>query len=133
MLAEMSGSRGAAEILIVDDSVTVRQQLRSALEEAGFAVFEASNASQGIDQARGRRFALIIADVNMPGMDGLEMIQAVRRLPDHRTTPIFVLTTESTADVVKRGREAGATAWIVKPFQPRVLLEGITKTLARAT
>lgn len=116
-------------ILVVDDSFTVRHQLRTMLEGAGYRVMDAANGEAGLQLARGRRFDLVFADVNMPGIDGLEMIQRIRALSDYDATPIFVLTTESSPSVVARGREAGATAWIVKPFNPELVLRAVAKVL----
>lgn len=115
------------QILIVDDSATVRHQLRSFLVSQGFEVIEADSGNAGLSQAQGRPFDLIICDVNMPGMSGIDMVALVRKLPAHGATPIFMLTTESAADVTKRGKDAGATAWMVKPFRPEILLKGIQK------
>ena len=115
------------QILVVDDSATVRHQLRSFLVGQGFEVIEADSGNAGLAQAQTKRFDLIICDVNMPGMSGIDMVALVRKLPDHAGTPIFMLTTESAGDVTKRGKEAGATAWMVKPFRPEILLKGIQK------
>jgi two-component system chemotaxis response regulator CheY len=116
-------------ILVVDDSAAVRRQLRDALEADGFAVVEAENGATGLEVATETAVNLMIVDVNMPIMDGIEMIGRVRELPRHRTTPIFVLTTESGADAAKRGKGVGATAWIVKPVKPDVLIKGIRSVL----
>ena len=117
----------AKQILIVDDSATVRHQLRSFLVGQGFEVTEADSGNSGLATAKERSFDLIICDVNMPGMNGIDMVAAVRTLPAHAKTPIFMLTTESAGDVTKRGKDAGATAWMVKPFRPEILLKGIQK------
>jgi two-component system, chemotaxis family, chemotaxis protein CheY len=121
-----------ATILIVDDSKSVRQQLRVILESDGHSVVEAEDGLDGIDKAALSRFALIITDVNMPKMTGIEMIREVRRLAHHGKTPIFVLTTEGTPDVARSGREAGANAWIVKPFNAPKLLEAVTVACAKS-
>lgn len=118
-------------ILIVDDSETIRTQLRVLLESRGFRVTEADNGHAGLERAAREKHDLIIVDVNMPVMSGIEMVAGVRALPEHAATPIFVLTTESSRDVAKQGKDAGATAWIVKPFQPQVLLRGIEKVLQK--
>lgn len=117
------------KILIVDDSITLLQQLEAFLTGHGFAVTMASNATEGLDAMRAAAFDLVFADVNMPGMNGLEMIAVARKLPGYEKTPIFVLTTESTNNLVQRGKEAGATAWIVKPFKQEVVLKGIEHVL----
>jgi two-component system chemotaxis response regulator CheY len=119
----------AHSILVVDDSATVRRQLREALEADGFAVIEADNGAKGLEIASESAIGLMIVDVNMPVMDGIEMIGKVRALPAHKRTPIFVLTTESGADAARRGKGVGATAWIVKPVKPDVLIKGIRTVL----
>jgi two-component system chemotaxis response regulator CheY len=120
---------GSKSILIVDDSASVRQQLRRALEAEGFTVSEAENGQRGLDLCREGPIDLLIVDVNMPVMDGLEMIGKLRDLSEYRKTPIFVLTTESGMATVKQGKAAGATAWIVKPVKPDVLLKGVRHVL----
>jgi two-component system chemotaxis response regulator CheY len=119
----------AKSILVVDDSAAVRRQLRDALEADGFAVVEAENGVKGLEVATETPVNLMIVDVNMPIMDGLEMIGKVRDVPRHKATPIFVLTTESGGDAAKRGKSVGATAWIVKPVKPDVLIKGIRTVL----
>src|SRR5688500_8819834 len=119
-----------ATILVVDDSVTVRQQLRGCLEGAGYSVVEAENGQAAIDLARTRQVELIIVDVLMPVMNGISAIEGLRKLPGYAETPIFVLTTESSGSAAKAGKTAGATAWIVKPFKPDVLLKGVARVLA---
>jgi two-component system, chemotaxis family, chemotaxis protein CheY len=116
-------------VLIVDDSACVRRQLRRALEGDGYAVVEAENGQRGIDAISDGPVDLMIVDVNMPVMDGLEMIGKVRELQSHKKTPIFVLTTESSVSMVKQGKTLGATAWIVKPVKPDVLVKGIRGVL----
>ena len=116
-------------VLIVDDSSVVRQQLKSVLEGDGFRVIEADSGESGLEMARAHNADMLIIDVNMPGMNGLEMLGEVRKLADHSKTPAFILTTESSAKLLKVGKQVGATAWIVKPFKPDVLLKGIRKVL----
>jgi two-component system, chemotaxis family, chemotaxis protein CheY len=116
-------------ILIVDDSSTIRQQTRVLLESHGFRVVEATNGAEGLEEVKKALFDLILVDVNMPVMNGLEMIAHVRKLPDYQRTPIFVLTTESSGDTVRKGKAAGATAWVVKPFKADVLVPAIRKVL----
>jgi two-component system, chemotaxis family, chemotaxis protein CheY len=119
----------ARTILVVDDSRTIRQQTRVMLESDGFTVIEASNGVEGIEQARKSLVDLVIVDVNMPVMGGLEMITQVRQLAGYATVPIFVLTTEASGEIVRRGKAAGATAWVVKPFKAQVLLPAIRGVL----
>ncbi|MCG8419343.1 MAG: response regulator [Proteobacteria bacterium] len=116
-------------ILIVDDSSTVRHQLRTVLEDDGFRVIEADSGETGVKKAREHEADLFIIDVNMPGIDGLEMLSEIRALSQHARTPAFILTTESSATLIKRGKQIGATAWIVKPFKPEILLKGVRKVL----
>jgi two-component system chemotaxis response regulator CheY len=122
-------SASAKKILVVDDSVTLLQQLEAFLTTNGFAVEKASDAQAGLEALRRSSFDLVFVDVNMPGMNGLEMIAEARKLPGYEKTPIFVLTTESTKGLMQRGKEAGATAWIVKPFKQDVVLKGIEHVL----
>lgn len=118
-------------VLIVDDSLIVRQQLRTVLEGDGFRVIEADSGEAGLAQAQTNNADMMIIDVNMPGMNGLEMLGEVRQLSDHKRTPAFILTTESSATLIKQGKKVGATAWIVKPFKPEILLKGIRKVLSK--
>jgi two-component system, chemotaxis family, chemotaxis protein CheY len=116
-------------ILIVDDSTTVRQQLKMFLEALGHQVTQAVDGVQGLEAAEQNSFDLMVVDVNMPIMNGLDMALAVRKLPQHKKTPIFMLTTESTKEIVAQGKAAGVNAWMVKPFKPEFLEKGINKML----
>jgi two-component system chemotaxis response regulator CheY len=116
-------------ILVVDDSASIRTQLRQALEAEGYAVLEAENGQDGLETAAGSSVDLMIVDANMPVMGGLEMITRARATEQHRTTPIFVLTTESGMNTVMQGKKAGATAWIVKPVKYETLVRGIRSVL----
>ena len=118
-----------ALVLVVDDSTTIRQQLSIFLSGNGHESLEAENGQIGLDVARENNVDLMIVDVNMPVMNGIDMVTEIRKLPQHAKTPIFMLTTESGQDIAKKGKEAGVTAWIVKPFKPEFLLKGITKVL----
>jgi two-component system chemotaxis response regulator CheY len=115
--------------LIVDDSTTMRRMIGLTLREAGFAVVEAANGQEGLRQLDGGAADIIISDVHMPVMDGLTMVQAVRRLEHHRFTPILILTTEKSDEMKQRGKQAGASGWIVKPFNPRQLHEVVCRLL----
>ncbi len=119
----------AKTILVVDDSATVRQQVRSFLQTNEFTVIEGSNGVEGLAAAKTTQADLVMVDVNMPMMNGIEMIAELRKLPGYEKTPIFVLTTESTTAMAQKGKEAGATAWLVKPFKPELVLKGIQKVL----
>ncbi len=116
-------------ILTVDDSSTMRQMIGFTLKEAGFDVLEASDGVEALERAKGQRLSLIITDVNMPRMDGITLVQRLRSQPEFRFTPILVLTTESGGDMKQKGKEAGATGWIVKPFSPEKLLDVVNKVL----
>ncbi|HEX9011790.1 MAG TPA: response regulator [Holophagaceae bacterium] len=116
-------------ILTVDDSSTMRQMIAFTLKEAGFEILEAGDGMEALDRARGRKLSLVITDVNMPRMDGITLVKELRAIPEFRFTPILVLTTESGLDMKQKGKEAGATGWIVKPFSPEKLLEVVNKVL----
>lgn len=116
-------------ILTVDDSSTMRQMISFTLKEAGFDILEAQDGMEALDQAKGQSLSLIITDVNMPRMDGITLVQRLRAMPEFRFTPILVLTTESGPDMKQKGKEAGATGWIVKPFSPEKLLDVVNKVL----
>jgi two-component system chemotaxis response regulator CheY len=99
------------------------------LVDAGHDVVEAESGAKALEAARGRKFDLVITDVNMPGMNGIDLVKSLREIAEFKFTPILVLTTESAQDVKSRGRDAGATGWIVKPFSPDVLLATLKKVL----
>ncbi|RMH43000.1 MAG: response regulator [Deltaproteobacteria bacterium] len=117
-------------VLVIDDSATVRTQLRQVLSGGGYRVLEAEDGARGIEQAEAHEVDMMIVDVNMPVMDGITMVSRLRQSPKHAATPIFMLTTEASRDVVARGKAAGANAWIVKPFKPDLLLKGVRKVLS---
>jgi two-component system chemotaxis response regulator CheY len=114
-------------ILIVDDSPSMRTVAGIALRGAGYEVLEAGNGQEGLARLDGERIHLIISDVNMPVMDGIEFLKEVKRHPNYRFTPVIMLTTEAGEDKKAAGRAAGAKAWIVKPFQPTVMLDAVSK------
>lgn len=116
-------------ILTVDDSSTMRQMITFTLKGANFDVLEASDGVEALEVAKGKQLSLIITDVNMPRMDGLTLVARLRALPEFKFTPILVLTTESDASMKQRGKEAGATGWIVKPFSPEKLLDVVNKVI----
>jgi len=118
-----------AQILVVDDSTTMRQMVAFTLTSAGHEVVEAPDGNQALATAKTRKFDLVITDVNMPGMNGIDLVQSLRALPDCKFIPILVLTTEAGAELKQKGKNAGATGWIVKPFNPEVLLETLKKVL----
>lgn len=119
----------AKTILSVDDSGSIRQMVSFTLKSAGYTVIEAVDGQDGMDKARQKTVDLVLTDQNMPRMDGLSLIKALRTLPEYRKVPIMMLTTESSDEIKARGRAAGATGWIVKPFDPQKLLEVVKKIL----
>lgn len=112
-------------ILAVDDSRTIRDMLKLSLDEAGFAIHLAVDGQHGLDMLATIDPDAIISDINMPRLDGFGFIEAVRGMERHRATPILVLTTESAPELKARARAAGATGWIVKPFDPVKLVRAI--------
>ena len=119
-------------VLTIDDSRTMREMLNYALVEAGYTVLQAVDGVDGLEvlQAKGDEIDVVITDINMPRMDGFGVIEGVRADPNHRATPILVLTTESDAAKKERARSAGATGWIVKPFNPVKLVEAVRRVAA---
>ncbi len=121
-----------AKLLIVDDSTMLRDMLNYALNEGGYTdVTEAVDGVDGLAKAKATSFDLIITDVNMPNMDGLTLITELRKLPQYSKKPILVLTTERSDEMKVKGKAAGATGWIVKPFVPDQLLKAVNIVLSR--
>ena len=118
-----------ATILAVDDSASMRQMVVFTLKGASFNVIEASDGQQALEKAKQSTVDLVLSDVNMPVMDGIELVKNLRTLPEYKFTPILMLTTESASDKKMQGRSAGATGWLVKPFNPEQLLATIRKVL----
>ncbi|MEI6593480.1 MAG: response regulator [Holophagaceae bacterium] len=116
-------------ILTVDDSSTMRQMITFTLKGGDFEVLEAGDGVEALEIAQGKKLALIITDVNMPRMDGITLVHRLRALPEFKFTPILVLTTESDASMKQKGKEAGATGWIVKPFSPEKLMDTVNKVI----
>src|SRR5271165_41973 len=114
-------------ILTVDDSASVRQMVSFTLRGAGYEVAEAVDGKDGLDKVRGGKFDLLITDLNMPNIDGIQLIAAVRKLPGYSFTPMLMLTTESQVEKKDAGRKAGATGWIVKPFNAEQLIAVVQK------
>ena len=112
----------AKTILIVDDSASLRQVVGISLRGAGYDVIEASDGRDALTKLTGQKVHLIVSDVNMPNMDGISLVKAVKQLPAYKFTPIVMLTTETADAKKKAGQEAGAKAWVVKPFRPEQLL-----------
>ncbi len=113
-------------ILVVDDSASVRQVVSITLTGAGYEVTEACDGKEALTKLDGRKFHLIISDVNMPNMDGISLVKEVKGLAQYKFTPIVMLTTEGSDEKKKQGQEAGAKAWIVKPFKPEQLLKTVS-------
>nr|MBV6631148.1 response regulator [Oceanococcus sp. HetDA_MAG_MS8] len=118
-----------AHILAVDDSRSMRQMVTFTLQAAGHQITEAEDGQQAYDIAQTGQFDLVLADVNMPRMDGISLVKKLRELPAFKFTPILMLTTEAGSDKKTEGRSAGATGWIVKPFNPDQLLSTISRVL----
>ena len=118
-------------ILTVDDSPSIRQMLAYVLTSNGYHVIEAEDGEQGLAFAKANQADLVLTDQNMPKMDGLALIKALRSLPNYRKVPIMMLTTESSQALKQQGRDAGATGWMVKPFDPDKLLEMLRRAFAQ--
>ena len=118
-----------ARILAVDDSASMRQMVVYTLRQAGHEVVEASDGADALGKAKGGSVDLVLTDINMPNMDGITLIRQLRGLPAYKFTPILTLTTEAGADKKAAGKAAGATGWIVKPFNPDQLLATVKKVL----
>jgi two-component system chemotaxis response regulator CheY len=119
----------AKNVLLVDDSKTVRQQVGSAIKGGGFGVVEACDGKEALSILTARRgeIAMVICDVNMPVMGGLELLEAISQRSDCADLPVVILTTEARQNLKERAKSAGAKGWIVKPFNPRVLLAAVQK------
>lgn len=117
-------------ILTVDDSRTMRDMLLLALSDAGFRVIQAEDGMHGLEVLQAEQPDVIVTDINMPRLDGFGFIEGVRRDAKHRAVPILVLTTESDSEKKDRARRAGATGWIVKPFDPNKLVAAIRRVAA---
>lgn len=120
-----------ATILTVDDSASIRVTIKIALSGAGYTVAEAANGAEGIEKAQASHYDLIVTDLNMPVMDGLTMIEELRKSPAHTGVPIIFLTTESDDGMKQRAKAAGATGWLTKPFDPDQLVKIVRKVLGR--
>jgi two-component system chemotaxis response regulator CheY len=116
-------------ILAVDDSASMRQMVSFTLKGAGYHVIEAADGQEAYEKAMAHSVDLVLTDQNMPGMDGVTLVKNLRGLPGYISTPILILTTESSDEMKSKGRAAGATGWLVKPFDPTKLLEVIRKVI----
>jgi two-component system, chemotaxis family, chemotaxis protein CheY len=114
-------------VITVDDSMSIRETVRMTLRSAGYEVMVAEDGQRGLSLCQQQRADLVVTDLNMPNMDGITLIGQLRALPNYRFTPILMLTTESQEDKKVAGRKAGATGWIVKPFDPARLIAVVQK------
>jgi two-component system chemotaxis response regulator CheY len=121
------------KVLIVDDSKTIRQQVSFTLTKGGFAVVEAEDGQDGITKLNANAdVVMIISDVNMPNMNGIEMVEAIKAAGKHPTVPIVMLTTEGSTELIERAKAAGAKGWLVKPFKPDQLIAAVQKLTGAA-
>ncbi len=118
-----------ATILAVDDSASMRQMVSFTLKSAGHSVVEAVDGVDALNKAKLQKFDCVLTDVNMPQMDGIQLIRELRALSDYQFTPLLMLTTESGSEKKQQGKQAGATGWIIKPFNPEQLLKTIDKVI----
>src|ERR1019366_52021 len=116
-------------IMTVDDSASMRQMVRATMQAGGYDVVEAVDGQEALDYARDNACDLVITDVNMPRMDGITLVSELRALPHYRLTPLLLLTTEASQEKKLEGKRAGATGWIVKPFNPEQLLATMARVL----
>ena len=120
------------QILVVDDSVSIRKMVGFILKNAGYSVVEAVDGQDGVNRSKEAVFDLVITDINMPNKNGYETVTELRMDPTYAKTPILIMTTESDDEKKKMGKECGATGWIVKPFNPELLLKIIDRLLPQA-
>ncbi len=116
-------------VMVVDDSSSFRQVVSMALKGAGYDVVEAGDGQDALKKLDGRKINLIVSDVNMPVMDGISFVKKAKELPAYKFTPVIMLTTEAGDDKKAEGKAAGVKAWVVKPFQPPVLLDAVSKLI----
>ncbi len=119
----------AKTILIADDSVSIRTLVNATLEGAGYEVIITSDGQEALDQLDGKQIDLVLTDLNMPKIDGTELVRRIRTIEQYQFIPVLLLTTESQASKKMEAKEAGATGWIVKPFMESKLLDVIKKVL----
>jgi two-component system, chemotaxis family, chemotaxis protein CheY len=119
----------AKTVMVVDDSASLRQVVGIALKGAGYEVLEGCDGADALTKLTGQKVHLIISDVNMPNMDGISFVKAVKQMPNYKFTPIIMLTTESQEATKQQGQAAGAKAWVVKPFKPEQMLDAVSKLI----
>lgn len=117
----------AKTIMIVDDSASMRRVVGIALKGAGYDVIEGVDGKDALSKLTGQKVHMIISDVNMPVMDGIAFLKAVKQMPNYKFTPVIMLTTESAEEKKREGQAAGARAWVVKPFQPEQLVNAVQR------
>lgn len=118
-----------AKILIVDDSATIRTIVKKALEPGQFELKEAGDGVEALEQVKGFMADLVISDINMPNMDGLTMVENLRKIPQYASTPVIVLSTEASQEMKNRAKAAGVTAWMVKPPDSQKLFQAAEQIL----
>jgi two-component system chemotaxis response regulator CheY len=118
-------------VLTVDDSSVARRQVRNALEAAGISVSEAAEGVEALWRARQEKFDLVLTDIHMPAMDGLEFIRELRKSPGYEQTPVYVLTSDGSRERLAEGRAAGATAWLIKPPNLPLLVDAVLKATGK--
>ncbi len=116
-------------ILAVDDSVSIRQMVSHTLKDAGYEVETANDGKDALIKVNSMKFDVVISDVNMPNMGGFELVKALREKPQYKFIPILMLTTETSVDKKQQGKLAGATGWLVKPFNPDTLLKTLKRVI----
>lgn len=119
----------AKTIMVIDDSASIRQVVGIALKSAGYDVIEAEDGVDALNKLTGQKVHLMVCDVNMPNMNGIEFVAASKKLPAYKFTPVIMLTTESGEEMKVQGRDAGVKAWMVKPFQPPQLLNAVSRLI----
>ena len=117
----------SATVLVVDDSASVRQQVGTALRQSGFTIVEANDGAQGAKRIEQGGIDCVICDVNMPNMNGIDMVRTVKSKPANAQLPIVMLTTEGAKEMITQAKQAGAKGWIVKPFKADLLVSAVKK------
>ncbi len=115
------------KIMVVDDSNAIRESLVFTLKTAGYDVVESSNGEDALKLMKEHSIGLFISDVNMPGMDGITLLKKIKADNEYKHTPVIMLTTEGSGDMINQGKEAGARAWMIKPFQQKDLINAVKK------
>ncbi|WP_404342333.1 response regulator [Pseudoalteromonas mariniglutinosa] len=119
----------AKTIMVVDDSISIRQVVGIALRGAGFEVLEACDGKDALSKLHGQKIHLVISDVNMPNMNGIDFVKSFKQKPAYRFTPVIMLTTEGADEMKAAGKAAGAKAWVVKPFRAEQMLSAVQKLI----